>query len=217
PREFGQIRPRNMEQNFAVDALLDERIKLVTIIGKAGTGKTLLAVAAGLYGTVDRKLYRKVLVSRPTLPMGRDIGFLPGTVDEKLTPWMQPVFDALDLLASGRDGSKRTREMLEEGGHVGVEALSFIRGRSLHHQFVIVDEAQNLTPLEVKTIITRVGHGSKIILTGDIYQIDNPYVDSTSNGLSTAVGKFCGTGLAAHVTLTRGVRSELAELAANVM
>lgn len=217
PREFGQIRPRNMEQYFAVDALLDERIKLVTMIGKAGTGKTLLAVAAGLYGALDRKLYRKVLVSRPTLPMGKDIGFLPGTVDEKMAPWMQPIFDALDLLTSGREGSKSSRETLKEEKIVEVEALSFIRGRSLHHQFIIVDEAQNLTPLEVKTIITRVGHGSKIILTGDIYQIDNPYVDSTSNGLSKAVGKFCGFGLAAHVTLTRGVRSELAELAADIL
>lgn len=217
PREFGQIRARNMEQHFAIDALLDERIKLVTIIGKAGTGKTLLAVAAGLFGTLDRKLYRKVLVSRPTLPLGKDLGYLPGTLDEKLAPWMQPIFDALDLLSAGREGSKRSREALEESQVVDVEALSFIRGRSLHHQFVIVDESQNLTPLEVKTIITRVGHGTKIILTGDIYQIDNPYVDSTSNGLSKAVGKFAHSGLAAHVTLTRGVRSELAELAANVL
>jgi PhoH-like ATPase len=219
PRELASVRPKNKEQCFAMDALLDERIKLVTIIGKAGTGKTLLAVAAGLFNTLERKLYRKLLVSRPTMPMGKDIGYLPGTVTEKLNPWMQPIFDALDLLYSGRDPQRKGpgREAIETNDHVSVEPLSFIRGRSIHNQFMIVDEAQNLTPLEVKTIVTRVGHGSKIVLTGDIYQIDNPYVDSTSNGLSIAVGRFREHGIAAHISLAKGVRSDLAELAANVL
>lgn len=215
PRELGSIRPRNREQFFALDALLDERVKLVTIIGKAGTGKTLLAVAAGLHNTLERKLYRKMLVSRPTLPMGRDLGYLPGTLQEKLDPWMQPIFDAMDLINSGRANGTRPHDAV--GDQVSIEPLSFIRGRSIHQHFMIIDEAQNLTPLEVKTIITRVGHGSKIILTGDIYQIDNPYVDATSNGLAKAVGRFRDHGVAAHITLGKGVRSELAELAANVL
>ena len=217
PRELASLRPKNKEQYFAMDALLDERIKLVTIIGKAGTGKTLLAVAAGLYATLERKLYRKLLVSRPTMPMGKDLGFLPGTLQEKLSPWMQPIYDALDLISSERKDGHKSREMLETNEQIAVEALSFIRGRSIHHQFMIIDEAQNLTPLEVKTIITRVGHGTKIVLTGDIYQIDNPYVDATSNGLSKTVNKFRPYGLAAHINLQKGVRSELAELAANIL
>jgi PhoH-like ATPase len=217
PRELSGLRPKNKEQYFAMDALLDERIKLVSIIGKAGTGKTLLAVAAGLYATLERKLYRKLLVSRPTMPMGKDIGYLPGTVQDKLNPWMQPIFDALDLISSERKGGPKGQELVEQSDQIEVEALSFIRGRSIHHQFVIIDEAQNLTPLEVKTIITRAGHGTKVILTGDIYQIDNPYVDATSNGLSKAVNKFRPHGLAAHISLHKGVRSELAELAANVL
>jgi len=151
--------------------------------------------------------------------MGRDIGYLPGSVGEKLDPWMQPIYDALDLLSSGgiRVRVQNGRENEEGPAPIGVEPLSFIRGRSIHHQFMVIDEAQNLTPLEVKTIITRVGHGTKVVLTGDIYQIDNPYVDSTSNGLSKAVGSFRSYGLAAHVCLNRGVRSELAELAANIL
>lgn len=218
PRELSAVRPKNKEQHFALDALLDERIRMVTIIGKAGTGKTLLAVAAGLYATLERKLYRKLLVSRPTLPMGKDIGYLPGTVEEKLNPWMQPIFDAMDLLAGDRKDGRRMEDLLApDGGQIAIEPLTFIRGRSIHHQFMIVDEAQNLTPLEVKTIITRVGFGTKIVLTGDIYQIDNPYVDSTSNGLSKAVNKFRFCGLAAHVNLRKGVRSELAEMAANIL
>ncbi len=217
PRELANLRPKNKEQYFAMDALLDERIRLVTIIGKAGTGKTLLAVAAGLFATLERKLYRKLLVSRPTTPMGKDIGFLPGTVEEKLNPWMQPIFDALDLISSERKSGPKASDLVQPNGHIAVEALSFIRGRSIHHQFLIIDEAQNLTPLEVKTIITRAGHGTKVVLTGDIYQIDNPYVDATSNGLSKAVNKFRAHGIAAHISLHKGVRSELAELAANVL
>ena len=218
PEEIRPVVPRNKEQHFAMDALLDDRIKVVTIIGKAGTGKTLLAIAAGLYKTLWDKVYRKMLVCRPTFPMGKDIGFLPGTVEEKLNPWMQPVYDALDLLANGRrDHSARNRDALEESDRIGVEPLTYIRGRSIPNQFIVVDEAQNLTPLEVKTVITRVGHNTKIILTGDIYQIDNPYVDSMSNGLSIVVDRFRSYGLAAHIHLAKGVRSEVAELAANLL
>jgi PhoH-like ATPase len=218
PEEMRPVHPKNKEQFFAVDALLDDRIKIVTIIGKAGTGKTLLAIAAGLHKTLWDKVYRKMLVCRPTFPMGKDIGYLPGTVEEKLNPWMQPIYDALDLLANGRkDHSQRNREALEETDRIGVEPLTYIRGRSIPNQYIVVDEAQNLTPLEVKTVITRVGHGTKIILTGDIYQIDNPYVDAMSNGLSVVVERFRSYSLAAHVHLSKGVRSEVAELAANLL
>ena len=218
PDEIRPVTPRNKEQHFAIDALLDDRIKIVTIIGKAGTGKTLLAVAAGLHKTLWDKVYRKMLVCRPTFPMGKDIGYLPGTMEEKLNPWMQPIYDALDLLANGRRGHpQKDRDALEEADRIGVEPLTYIRGRSIPNQYIIVDEAQNLTPLEVKTVITRVGHGTKIVLTGDIYQIDNPYVDAMSNGLSVVVDRFRPHALAAHIHLSRGVRSEVAELAANLL
>jgi PhoH-like ATPase len=158
-----------------------------------------------------------MLVSRPTFAMGKDIGFLPGTVEEKLNPWMQPIFDALDLLANGHGTIRRGKDGLDETGRISIEPLTYIRGRSIPHQFMIVDEAQNLTPLEVKTVLTRVGPGTKIVLTGDIYQIDNPYVDSMSNGLSTVAEKFKSYGIASHILLSKGVRSEVAELAANLL
>jgi PhoH-like ATPase len=215
------IHPRNREQRFALDALLDESIQLVTLIGKAGTGKTLLAIAAGLQKTVEEQVYKRLLVSRPIFPMGRDIGFLPGDIQEKLRPWMQPIFDNVDFLFSGvqgRDG-KRTRgyQELMELDLLALEPLTYIRGRSIPYQYIIVDEAQNLTPHEIKTIITRAGEGTKIVLTGDPYQIDNPYVDSASNGLSYCVERLKGQSISAHVTLSRGERSLLAELAANVL
>jgi len=212
------IRPRNREQHFALDALLDERIKLVTLMGKAGTGKTLLALAAGLKRTVNDREFRRLVVARPTISMGREIGFLPGTLEEKLSPWMQPIHDALEMLGDlnmGQD-TRRSADLLRNGTIV-VEALSYIRGRSIAGQFMIIDEAQNLTPLEVKTIITRVGHGTKIVLTGDPYQIDNPYVDAASNGFIYVVNRFREHAIAAHVELSRGERSELAELAANIL
>ncbi len=212
------IKPRNREQHYALDALLDDRIKLVTLMGKAGTGKTLIALAAGLKRTVVDREYRRVVVARPTVSMGREIGFLPGTLEEKLGPWMQPIHDALELLGDlnmGQD-NRRNGDLLRNGTVV-VEALSYIRGRSIAHQFMIIDEAQNLTPLEVKTIVTRVGHGTKIIFTGDPYQIDNPYVDGSSNGFNYVVSKFRDQAIAAHVELQRGERSELAELAANIL
>ncbi len=212
------VRPRNKEQAFALDLLLDDSIRLVTLVGKAGTGKTLLALAAGLRRTVEEGAYTRMLVSRPVMPLGRDLGFLPGSVDEKLNPWMQPIFDNLEFLFStGPKKGVRAYAELLESGQIEVEPLTYIRGRSLPQQFIIVDEAQNLTPHEVKTIITRSGDGTKIVLTGDPGQIDNPYVDNASNGLTIAAERFHGEKLAAHITLAKGERSELAEIAANLL
>jgi PhoH-like ATPase len=217
------VRPRNKEQAFALDLLLDDSIRLITLIGKAGTGKTLLALAAGLKRTAEDGAYSRMLVSRPIMPLGRDLGFLPGDVDEKLNPWMQPIFDNLEFLFSNGGGAavkgRQERGFLEllENGTVQVEPLTYIRGRSLPHQYLIVDEAQNLTPHEVKTIITRCGEGTKIVLTGDPHQIDNPYVDLASNGLSVVADRFKREKIAGHVVLAKGERSELAELAANLL
>jgi PhoH-like ATPase len=212
------IKPRNREQHFAFDALLDDRIKIVTLMGKAGTGKTLMAMAAGLKRTIMDREFRRVIVARPTISMGKEIGFLPGTLEEKLNPWMQPIHDALELLSDLNMGNEHRRSGdLMRSGSIVVEALSFIRGRSIANQFMIIDEAQNLTPLEVKTIITRAGEGTKIILTGDPYQIDNPYVDSSSNGFNYIVSRFRPHAIAAHIELQKGERSELAELAANIL
>jgi len=212
------IKPRNREQHFAFDALLDDRIKLVTLMGKAGTGKTLMAMAAGLKRTVLDREFRRLVVARPTVSMGRELGFLPGSLEEKLNPWMQPIHDALELLSDLNMGSDHRRSTdLMRSGTIVVEALSYIRGRSIAHQFMVIDEAQNLTPLEVKTIITRVGQGTKIIFTGDPYQIDNPYVDSSSNGFNYIISKFRDQAIAAHIELQKGERSELAELAANIL
>jgi len=214
------LRPRNKEQSFALDLLLNDEIKLVTIVGKAGTGKTLLAIAAGLQKTMEEQVYQKMLVSRPVFPLGKDIGFLPGTVEEKLNPWMQPIYDNVEFLMGLSRADKkagRSYKELIDLGLVAIEPLTYIRGRSIPNQYIVVDEAQNLTPHEVKTIITRVGDNTKIVLTGDPYQIDNPYVDSTSNGLVHVVNKFKHERLAGHITLTKGERSALAELASNVL
>jgi PhoH-like ATPase len=215
------IRPRNKEQHYALDLLLNDDIKLVTLVGKAGTGKTLLALAAGLQKVTEEQTYQKLLVSRPIFPLGRDIGFLPGDVDEKLNPWMQPIFDNLEILFTAGNAGRahKDRGFLEllENGTIQVEPLTYIRGRSLPHQYLIIDESQNLTPHEVKTIITRCGEGTKIILTGDPQQIDNPYVDHASNGLSVVADRFRKEKIAGHVVLSKGERSELAELAANLL
>jgi PhoH-like ATPase len=215
-----RISPRNREQVFAMDALLNDGIQMVTLVGKAGTGKTLLAVAASLYKTVDENAYSRVLVSRPTLPMGKDIGYLPGTVEEKLTPWMYPIVDNVELIMRKDSRSSRHlrgyRELVEMGILV-IEPLTYIRGRSIHSQYLIIDEAQNLTPHEIKTIVTRVGEGTKIVVTGDPYQIDNPYIDSSSNGLTYVVEKFKDQEISAHITFTKGERSRLSELAANLL
>jgi len=212
------IKPRNREQHYAFDALLDDRVKLVTLMGKAGTGKTLMAMAAGLKRTVLDREFRRLVVARPTISMGKELGFLPGSLEEKLAPWMQPIHDALEMLSDLNMGHDHRRSTdLMRSGSIVVEALSYIRGRSIANQFMIIDEAQNLTPLEVKTIVTRVGHGTKIVFTGDPYQIDNPYVDSSSNGFNYAVSRFRTEAVAAHVELQKGERSELAELAANIL
>ena len=214
------IKPRNREQHFALDLLLDDTVKLVTLVGKAGTGKTLLAIAAGLQKVTDEQVFSKLLVSRPIFPLGRDIGYLPGDIEEKLNPWMQPIYDNLELLlglnkTDKKDG--RSYAELVDLGFVEIEPLTYIRGRSLPNVYMIVDEAQNLTPHEVKTIITRAGEGTKIILTGDPYQIDHPYLDSSNNGLTTVAERFKHEAIAGHVILTKGERSPLAELATQIL
>jgi len=215
------IRPRNPEQRLALALLIDPKISIVTLSGKAGTGKTLLALAVGLQQMMVEKIYSRMLVSRPIFPMGRDLGFLPGDTQEKLAPWMQPIFDNLELLinnTSAKKGSKRDsyHELMERGMLV-VEPLTYIRGRSIPNQHMIVDEAQNLTPHEMKAIVSRAGEGTKIVLTGDPNQIDNTDVNLSSNGLSSLVERFKVLPLAGHVRFTSVERSALAELAANVL
>jgi PhoH-like ATPase len=219
------IHPRNLGQRFAMNFLLDDKIKLVTLSGKAGTGKTLLALAAGLRAVLSKNnKYKRLVVSRPVFPMGKELGFLPGSLDEKLAPWMTPIYDNLDQILDnmyrslpGKKNSRLSLTKLTQSGMLEVEPLSYIRGRSLPRQFLIVDEAQNLTPHEVKTIITRAGNDTKIVLTGDPEQIDNPYVDGLSNGLAYVIDKFRDQKISAHATLTKGERSELAEIAADLL
>ena len=213
------IHPRNKEQFYAVDALLDDRIKLVTIMGKAGTGKTLLALACALHRVVVKKHSRGMIVARPTVSVGKEIGFLPGDVGDKMAPWMKPITDTFEFLydSDASIGSRDRFAALLAAGVIEIQSLSLIRGRSISNRYIVVDEAQNLSPLEVKTIITRVGHASKVVLTGDPCQIDNPYVDSASNGFNYLVDRFRSQPLAAHVELVKGERSELAELAANLL
>lgn len=227
--QLWNIQPRNREQRFALDMLLNDDIQLATIIGKAGTGKTLLALAAGLFKVLserdsDKEPFRKLNVYRPIIPMGKDIGYLPGNEEEKITPYMQPIYDNLEYLLHDevikdgrREGAGMTARYLQESKKLEVKALTYIRGRSLPYQIILVDEAQNLTPHEAKTIITRAGEGTKIILTGDIHQIDHPYLDSTSNGLAYIIERFKYQNIAAHITLTKGERSDLAELAAELL
>lgn len=211
------INPRNVEQSFALDCLLNDEILFVSLVGKAGTGKTLLAIAAGLHKTLDEGHFQRLLVSRPIFPMGRDIGYLPGDIEQKLNPWMQPIFDNVEfLMGADKKAAGRAQELINQG-MLNIEPLTYIRGRSIPKQYLIVDEAQNLTPHEIKTIVTRAGRGTKVVLTGDVYQIDNPYVDSANSGLTYAVEKFKGHPISAHVTLAKGERSELAELAANIL
>ena len=207
------IKPRNKEQQFLMDALMDPKIQIVTVIGKAGSGKTICAIAAGLEQTIDeaKAQYSRVIVSRPVQPLGKDIGFLPGTLEEKMSPWLMPIQDNLQFLM-GND--KITLDIYRQKGTIEIEALTYIRGRSISNAFIIIDEAQNLTIHELKTIITRVGEGTKIVLTGDIEQIDNVYIDAISNGLTHAVEKFKHFELASHITLHKGERSKVATFAA---
>ncbi len=214
------ITARNKEQGYALDLLLDDDVRLVTLVGRAGTGKTLVALAAGLEKTVEERVYQRLVVSRPIFPLGRDIGFLPGDVEEKLKPWMQPIFDNLEYLMGSSEGRGRKHKDfhgLVDLGMLELEPLTYIRGRSMPNRYLIVDEAQNLTPHEIKTIITRAGEGTKIVLTGDPYQIDNPYIDSASNGLTFVAERFKDEEIAGHITLKKGERSLLAERAAQLL
>lgn len=225
-QEIFGIKARNIEQTMSFDLLLDPEVKLVSLVGKAGTGKTLIALAAGLNQVVEKNNYKRLIVSRPVSPLGKDIGYLPGSKSDKFNPWMQPIFDNMEILLSSRNekedndngkifGKKQPglNDYLDFG-FIELEPLTYIRGRSLPDQYLIVDEAQNLTPHEMKTIITRAGEGTKIVLTGDPYQIDTPYLDSESNGLSISVEKFKQEEIVGHITLTKGERSALADLAA---
>ena len=231
---FG-ITHRNLQQQMALELLLDDNVKLVSLIGSAGTGKTLLAIAAGMQKVMNDQTYTKLLCARPIMPLGRDIGYLPGDKDDKLKAWMQPIFDNLGYLMSNRIATdngetpekvkthaqlqnvEQRMQALVDGGQVVLEPLTYIRGRSIPHQFMIVDESQNLTPHEVKTIASRVGEGTKLILTGDATQIDNPYLDSSSNGLSYLVERLKGKGIVGHITMTKSERSELASLVTEVL
>lgn len=209
------VTPKNKEQLFALDALLNDDIKLVSLIGIAGTGKTFLALAAALQKTLQEGRYDNIIIARPLVPMGgKDIGYLPGALEEKISPWMSGVMDNLEYLC--RLNSISFKELMKKE-IIELEALTYIRGRSIPKQFIIVDEAQNLTPLEIKTILTRAGEGTKIVLTGDPYQIDTPYLDESSNGLVHAASRFRGQQIACHIVLSKGERSELASLAASIL
>jgi PhoH-like ATPase len=211
------IKPLNVQQKFALELLLSESVQLVTLVGGAGTGKTLLALAAGLQKVMDERIYSKVFVSRPIMPLGRDIGYLPGTKEEKLEHWMQPIYDNLRMLTDSFYDDEDKLQYLLDSKVLEMEAVTYIRGRSLPRQFIIIDEAQNLTPHETKTIISRAGLNTKVILTGDPYQIDNPYLDASSNGLTYVVERFKGQDLFGQVLLTRSERSPLAALAASIL
>lgn len=220
--ELWGIRAKNSEQSFAVELLMNPNIQVVTLVGKAGTGKTLLALASALEQTVERASYKKILVARPIIPMGKDIGYLPGGEKEKLRPWVQPIYDNFEFLASNKGNEDRKSGEkaifgLESMGLLKIEALTYIRGRSIPKGLIIIDEAQNLTPHEVKTIVTRAGMDTKIIFTGDPQQIDNPYLDANSNGLTYLAEKFKNEKIAGHITLEKGERSPLAELAAKLL
>ncbi len=213
------VRARNDEQEYAMDLLMDENIKVITLVGRAGTGKTLLAVATGLEQVVERKKYKKLFIARPIIPMGKDIGYLPGSEKEKLKPWMQPIYDNIDFLSENKEDKAGEKVVmgLESMGLLKIEALTYIRGRSIPAGFIIIDEAQNLTPLEIKTIVTRAGEDTKIVFTGDPEQIDSPYLDANTNGLTYLAEKFRTVDISGHITLKKGERSKLAELAAKLL
>ena len=216
PDHVWGIKSRNVQQRMALELLLRDDFPLVTLVGKAGTGKTLLSLAAGLLLTEDLHKYKKLLVARPVVPVGKDLGYLPGEKEEKLRPWMQPIYDNLDYLFNTKKPGELD-QILAGMGSIQVEALTYIRGRSIPEQFIIIDEAQNLTKHEVKTILTRVGEGSKIVLMGDPQQIDHPYLDEYNNGLTYVVEKFKAEKISGHVKLEKGERSGLAQLAADLL
>mgnify|MGYP003626143942 CR=1 FL=1 len=210
------VRSRNKEQKFALDLLLDPNVPVITLVGKAGSGKTLCAIAAGLHQTVEdgkESIYRRLIVTRPIQPLGRDIGYLPGSMEEKMIPWLSPIKDNLEYLM----GDKKMLDLYINDGTIEVEALTYIRGRSISNAYIVIDECQQLTQHEIKTILTRVGENTKIVMTGDIEQIDNVYVDETSNGLTYVVEKLKEHDLAGHITLTKGERSKVATLAAKIL
>jgi PhoH-like ATPase len=211
------VRALNKEQKFAIDLLLNDDVKLVTLLGRAGTGKTLLALAAGLEKVLEQRTYARLLITRPVTPMGDDLGYLPGTKEEKLRPWMQPIYDNLEYLLRDSAEPYDLLDDLRERGTIEMEALTYIRGRSIPKQLILCDEAQNLSPHMIKTLITRVGEGTKIVFTGDPEQIDHPYLDASSNGLSYLVEKLKGEEIAGHVTLVKGERSRVAELGARLL
>ncbi len=221
--QHGDSRPwglsaKNLQQQFALELLMREDIRLVTMLGQAGTGKTLLALAVGLQMVAEEKRYRRIMVSRPIMPLGKDIGYLPGSKDEKLSSWMQPVSDNLQFLVDPKlEHAGDKVQYLYDTGVVEAEAVTYIRGRSLPKLFIIIDEAQNLTPHEIKTVVSRAGEDAKVILTGDAYQIDNPYLDASSNGLTYVVERFKNHAIHGHVTLAKSERSELASLAAELL
>lgn len=213
------ISSRNKEQSFAIDLIMDKSIDLVTLIGKAGTGKSLVVLAAALELVLNRKEYEKFVIYRPIQPVGNDIGYLPGTMEEKLAPWFQAIMDNFELLFSAKGGSdwRRNLEIYQKKGTIEMEAITYIRGRSIPNSIILIDECQNLSKEEVKTILTRAGEGTKIILTGDIEQIDNSSLDATSNGLTHVIEKFKDSELAGHVTFVQGERSKLASKAAEIL
>jgi PhoH-like ATPase len=215
--------PRNKEQNLAMDLLLDPEVRLVTLLGFAGTGKTLISLAAGLNQVIEKKRYKRLFICRPVVPVGNDIGFLPGTKEEKLEPWIAPIKDNLRYLLFSSTGGRKSKQNemsfngFFEDGLIEIEAITYLRGRSISDAYIVIDEAQNLTAHELKTIITRVGENTKIVLTGDIDQIDNMYIDAKSNGLTIAIEKFKPYKIAGHMRLMKGERSELATLASSVL
>jgi PhoH-like ATPase len=211
------VKARNKEQKFAIDILQDDNVKVITLVGSAGTGKTLLALAVGLEKVLEEGVYSRFLVTRPVIPMGNDLGYLPGNKEEKLRPWMQPIYDNLEFLFRNCPDAFGILEDLQQRGVLEMEALTYIRGRSIPGQFILCDEAQNLSPNMIKTLVTRVGEGSKIVFTGDPDQIDHPYLDASSNGLTYLVEKLKGEDIAAHVTLIKGERSQVAELGARLL
>jgi PhoH-like ATPase len=226
PEVFG-LRARNKEQSFALELLMDDGTQVITLAGSAGTGKTLLALAAGLEQVLETENYDRLLVTRPVIPLdNQDLGFLPGDKKEKIRPWMQPIFDNLEYLfhaSHAKPGHKNDQPVMDienylsYANRIELEALSYIRGRSIARQFILVDEAQNCSAHAVKTLLTRVGEGSKIVFTGDVEQIDHPYLDSASNGLTILIEKMKHAAISGHVTLTKGERSAVAELGAKLL